>query len=587
MTLKRILWEKKICILGLVGMLITVLPMILWKDFYLDWFRSTWLIEYYGEYFKSHFAFPEVINAFGEGKYQNYVGMMHPSYYGVWFYRIEGLFCALLGGGARRALFLTASVCSLAQWTVWFQTLKKVTEKQSTAAFISLINQISVYGLTNLYCRNAVPEFFACMALSVTVGLWLNSVLTNKEGERLFSWICCGLFLSLMIGTHPITTLLGGIFLILLFLTTVWKVLKNWQWQYLLCGGIVLLLVLLSAGPWLYSVLSYNVSVMEAGKIRYSEGIDELILRLFPIPRCTASFESVLTWHLDAQANVYLLLLWTFLVAVIVAKRSVSIKRKTCVGIVWGMEAGLLLLSTTPEMGNLLPDFFGIIQFAYRLVTYCDLIALVGIVQCLYILSREKIRVAELGIIAWTLLVAAGMSYLVKVVNISEIGDQYDYDSKTYVELTDAFYNPDDYMDSSEWNEISEEKVSTAEKISFPVNEKKNFGETGIIHLNMNEDGWAGINVYPHGENNLYIDGRKLSHDKMYLTEDRSWSYVYLKKGNYTLEYRYEETEVKEILDILSGISMFLLCGGSLGAGIFYGIEIQKREKRGRKISEK
>ena len=142
-------------------------------------------------------------------------------------------------------------------------------------------------------------------------------------------------------------------------------------------------------------------------------------------------------------------------------------------------------------------------------------------------------------------------------------------------------------MDSSEWNEISEEKVSTAEKISFPVNEKKNFGETGIIHLNMNEDGWAGINIYPHGENNLYIDGRKLSHDKMYLTEDRSWSYVYLKKGNYTLEYRYEETEVKEILDILSGISMFLLCGGSLGAGIFYGIEIQKREKRGRKISEK
>ena len=83
MTLKRVLWEKRIYILGLVGMLITTLPMILWKDFYLDWFRNTWLIEYYGEYLKNHFAFPEVINAFGEGKYQNYVGMMHPSYYGV------------------------------------------------------------------------------------------------------------------------------------------------------------------------------------------------------------------------------------------------------------------------------------------------------------------------------------------------------------------------------------------------------------------------------------------------------------------------------------------------------------------------
>ena len=45
MTLKRVLWEKRIYILGLVGMLITTLPMILWKDFYLDWFRNTWLIE--------------------------------------------------------------------------------------------------------------------------------------------------------------------------------------------------------------------------------------------------------------------------------------------------------------------------------------------------------------------------------------------------------------------------------------------------------------------------------------------------------------------------------------------------------------
>lgn len=587
MTLKRAFWEKRIYILGLAGMLITTFPMILWKDFYLDWFRNTWLIEYYGEYFKSHFAFPEVINAFGEGKYQNYVGMMHPSYYGVWFYRIEGIFCALLGGGARRALFLTASICSLIQWIVWFRLIRKVTGKQSTAAFISLINQISIYGLTNLYCRNAVPEFFACIALSITVGLWLNSVITDKAGVKVCCWLGCGLFLSLMMGTHPITTLLGGIFLILLFLSTIWKVLKDWKWQYLLCGGIIFPLVTLSAAPWLYSVLNYNVSVMAGGKIKYTEGIDELILRLFPLPRCTASFESVLTWHLDAQVNVYLWLLWTFLLAVIFIKRGIHIKYKMCVAIVYVTGVGLLLISSIPELGNFLPDFLGIIQFAYRLVTYCDLIALVGIVQCLFILNREKIAIEELGIIVWTLLVAAGMSYLVKVVNISEIGDQYDYDSKTYVELTDAFYNPDDYMDSSEWNVISEEKVEAAKKISFPVNDEKNFGETEIIHLSMAEDGWTGINVYPHGENNLYINGIKLSHDKMYLTEDRSWSYVYLEKGNYTLEYRYEETIVKEILDILSGVSMFLLCTGSLGAGITYGINLRKKEKRGRLASGK
>lgn len=587
MTIKKAFWEKRIYILGLAGMLITTFPMILWKDFYLDWFRNTWLIEYYGEYFKSHFAFPEVINAFGEGKYQNYVGMMHPSYYGVWFYRMEGIFCALLGGGARRALFLTASICSFVQWIVWFRLIGKVTGKQSTAAFISLINQISIYGLTNLYCRNAVPEFFACIALSITVGLWLNSVITDKAGVKVCCWIGCGLFLSLMMGTHPITTLLGGIFLIFLFLSTIWKVLKDWKWQYLLCGGIVFLLVILSAAPWLYSVLNYNVSAMAGGKIKYTEGIDELILRLFPLPRCTASFESVLTWHLDAQVNVYLGLLWTFLLAVIFIKRGVHIKYKMCVAIVYVTGVGLLLISSIPELGNFLPDFLGIIQFAYRLVTYCDLIALVGIVQCLFILNKEKIAIEELGIIVWTLLVAAGMSYLVKVVNISEIGDQYDYDSKTYVELTDAFYNPDDYMDSSEWNVISEEKVEAAKKISFPVNGEKNFGETEIIHLSMDEDGWTGINVYPHGENNLYINGIKLSHDKMYLTEDRSWSYVYLEKGNYTLEYRYEETIVKEILDILSGVSMFLLCTGSLGAGITYGINLRKKEKRGRLASGK
>ena len=105
--------------------------------------------------------------------------------------------------------------------------------------------------------------------------------------------------------------------------------------------------------------------------------------------------------------------------------------------------------------------------------------------------------------------------------------------------------------------------------------------------MSMDEDGWVGINVYPHGENNLYINGIKLSHDRMYLTGDRNWSYVYLEKGYYTLEYQYEETIVKEILDILSGISMLLLCVGSLGVGITYGINVRKRDKKGRLASGK
>ena len=89
------------------GTLCIILPMLLWKNFYIDWFRNTWLIEYYGEYIKAHGSFPQVINSYGTGKYQNYVGMMHPSYYGVWLYRILGILCALFGGGARRALFFS------------------------------------------------------------------------------------------------------------------------------------------------------------------------------------------------------------------------------------------------------------------------------------------------------------------------------------------------------------------------------------------------------------------------------------------------------------------------------------------------
>ena len=170
------------------GTLCIILPMLLWKNFYIDWFRNTWLIEYYGEYIKAHGSFPQVINSYGTGKYQNYVGMMHPSYYGVWLYRILGILCALFGGGARRALFFSIFLLEIIQWVIWYKLLFVISGSKTNSAFVSTIYQLSIYGLTNLYCRNAVPEFYGSIFLSLSLGLWLLSLTEHNIKKRLFYW---------------------------------------------------------------------------------------------------------------------------------------------------------------------------------------------------------------------------------------------------------------------------------------------------------------------------------------------------------------------------------------------------------------
>ena len=552
------------------GTLCIILPMLLWKNFYIDWFRNTWLIEYYGEYIKAHGSFPQVINSYGTGKYQNYVGMMHPSYYGVWLYRILGILCALFGGGARRALFFSIFLLEIIQWVIWYKLLFVISGSKTNSAFVSTIYQLSIYGLTNLYCRNAVPEFYGSIFLSLSLGLWLLSLTEHNIKKRLFYWSGIGLVLILLLGTHPISVLLGGILLLAVFLCTVSSLLNGWKWSSLYAGSAILFLVIGSALPWLYSVLRFKVNIVDSSRLTYFPGIDELKIRLFPLPRCTAAFETILTWHLDAQVNISLVAIWVVLLIFIFKNAAVVKKDKLKCIILFGIWIYVLLISTNSKMSSGLPSIFNIIQFAYRLVTYCDIIALLGISLCFLYIKKYTIKIKFIGIFIWTFVVVAVMGYLLKAVNISEIGDQYDYDSKTYLSLSDAFYNPDDYMDLSEWNYISSEEVKDSVLLSIPVNNEEKFGDTKAVDVTMMSSGWVGVNIYPHAENYLVINEKTLGHNEMYITEDKEWSYFWLPTGNYRISYLYIQSSIKQVIDYIAYLSFILLLIIIITLFIFY-----------------
>lgn len=90
-----------------------IFPAVMNKNYFCDWYNHKWMFEYYGEYFKSNFCFPEVYNTINHS-----VGNVATQYYGSFLYAMVALFYILLGSG-RKALFVSAIVILMLQSIVW------------------------------------------------------------------------------------------------------------------------------------------------------------------------------------------------------------------------------------------------------------------------------------------------------------------------------------------------------------------------------------------------------------------------------------------------------------------------------------
>lgn len=549
--------------------ILMIVPMILSRNFYADWFRSIWLIQYYSEYFQSHLAFPDVINTFGDGKYVSQVGMTHPIYYGVRLYRLLGIFCAILGGSPRKALMVVVFSFALCEGYVWYKALVDLVKvKWITCGFVGSI-VLAIYTVSTLYISNAIPQHFGATSISIAAGIW---ILSMQRSKKMKYWFLAAFFFTFGAGSHPITALLGGIFMAGLFIITLFGRGRRNRKNEIISGIGAALLSFLVLFPWIYAVLTCKTNVVSYGSIEYRMGADNWWIRLYPLP---LNYQTVLEGPRQMispfsgnQINIILLILFITLTIILNLRENITKREKFISDIFFALYLFVLGISMFPTWGEILPDAMGVIQFSMRFIYYINLIGVSGIAYELYLLKKSKIDVKDvLQVCAIISIVLTLVAFMQNVLYSKAIEGILWYDTSYKTKLTGAFYNPHDYTNVTEYAGWVKKVKEELPIISIPVSET-DFGKTQIVTYEANEEGYIGVNVYPHKWNRVYADGKKIDNKNILVGESLDYVYINVDEGRHDIEYRFEPPLIWKIGKLLSYLGMIVFITGNVGIWI-------------------
>lgn len=147
------------------------------------------------------------------------------------------------------------------------------------------------YQLTNLWARGALMEYCAFSCLLICLSIIVMYILDNNK--TIFYFACFSLFYSLLINCHPITAMLGSIFLVPIVAVALYRFIKN---QHIKCRFLIfslfLVLFFMSSLHFLmlfFSVKNYMPIALE--NIYHLPYIDNLISRLSIVPIDLMIFE--------------------------------------------------------------------------------------------------------------------------------------------------------------------------------------------------------------------------------------------------------------------------------------------------------
>jgi len=346
-----------------------------------DWYNHVWMVDYHARYLTAHGWFPSMLNSY------QVVGMAFPVFYGYLFFPLLALFSTILSGNL--TLRILSVLLLFVQFILVYQTTRQWTGNRFFAFTLGTLLTWSIYPLTNLYNRGAIPEFFACGLLTCAC-VALMQALRGNSVQQLWLWsnfsvLClCG-----CAGTHPITALYGLLFYAIL--VGIGMTLRGRKHIARIALALLVpgLIATVSLAPWVVSTARYNKQLDIAYSFRevsyWPKSIDGLHLRLCPIPvpiynlRHKAADEHMGTPGLDAQINMPILLL--FLIVVFSLSRQGRLQPKLRFSLI-GLSAlavWLTYMSSTQHALDKLGYYAGTIQFAYRLVTYINLAVFSGI----------------------------------------------------------------------------------------------------------------------------------------------------------------------------------------------------------------
>ena len=572
--------NRKLLLIGLefsclIGMLFVV-PLFINRDFYSDWFRNVWIIQYYGEYFKSHHEFPDVINSIGTWKYVSQVGMMHPIYYGQWIYRILGFICAIIPyGSARKAILISIFILTLGEAYSWF----KLSYCKSNSIIISTVLSAAIvlapYTVSNMYLTNTIPQHYAFSCIMTAIPVWMLSFEDeqNNYKNRMPRWLLAALLVAVAAGSHPITALLGGTFFLVLVVITLIKNGRKISKAEWIMGISLIVVVLGCLANWLYSVLTISSNAAGFGKLVYIAGRDSLLnrLRIIPFNYETAvnGVRTIISPYASYQISIPILLLMLSSLgcSIYTCKKKINI-------------AGILLLilyilllgfSCNYAMGQLLPDIVGVIQFPTRLIYYVDAVGALCVLINLESIQKCSSDNRCSRFLKYVSTFAIGIVLCGFVLNgeyINTIEGVINYDASDTLLLTNGFYNADDYASLGYFGEeieVDDGGIEWADgrEYYYPVYSievsNEEFGSVNSTEILLSEDGYVGINMYQHPWNSLYIDGTKVDNSTLRPDIHHEYVFVNLIRGEHKLEYRFEPPMGFFFTKVISYVCMGLL----------------------------
>ncbi len=547
-------------LIALAPLVILLLPG---HEFGIDWAPNAWLISYFGEFFRHHFSFPEVLNT------NQLSGMPQPLFYGFLLYPILGVMSAITG--AEIAIRLAVLAVLLLQSRQVFRLVLQVSNDRALSLVTTAVTCWSTYALTNLYNRGALNELFAVALLTSAVCAFTRFVLLAPEQRNPVVLLNGFLFFVLAAGAHPITALFGGLFLALvvaaLFLIARERM-RMMRWFALGALGTALIL-----SPWIYVVLKFNSSLTVSkkwAKISYfTKDIDSVSSRLMPFPydvrmAGNAHLPRYMSPYLDAQVTSGLLILALVLTACVCWRYRQGIRGNTrgvgIVAVCWMMFLLLFALSVTPSLGLAMPSIFKNLQFAYRLVSYLNLCLLVIIIGALATMpaSAEGFmsRRAKRWLLSGTLAVAMcglviKLSHAAGVVTTAARATSESASDRA-LQLPDNFYGWEAYAITGD----SLGGLSPDAAVLMKVGKQSAFGKVPPVTVQLAKAQNVLIHVQPFPWNQLSIDGRPV------LAEETrrlpSGTIVPLAAGTHEISYRWRPATIWSWLNISSRIGIIL-----------------------------
>jgi hypothetical protein len=529
-------------------------------SFALDWNNHVWMAAYFGEYLQRHWHFPLTLNT------DQVIGIPFPVFYGSLFYPIAGLISTVIGGDLAIRILMGGILWLQAVQVV--RVSKCVHPSKYVAWGLSAIACFAIYPLTNLYNRSAITEFVAASLLVSACSLWLTATWVKEEHgwkDASLSW----LLFALCAGTHPITALLGsGIFGLLIVSSFVLcsdrrKILRLLVWNVV--GFLVVL------APWIYATVHFRndlaVSQVSTG-VNVME-FDQLWVRLMPFPfdsrTLSEPLNKISTPYLDAQINIGLLILVGFLAFQVI--RRIRAHKMSVTKEVWIAVSSLVLFivvmyCSITRIWDSLPQFFSIVQFSYRLVTYCDLLLLFAALLLFKALKqfRAEIKTGTIVCLVGCFAVMAD-GVILKFTHAAAIenpatlpGAGLSHERKSLTQLPGTFYGVANYVVSN--GSAGKLPLLAYPLVQFKPGVDRDFGVVkGTESISLNQPSTVATNVQSFPWNGLTLDGEDVPPDKIYSANSEVLA-MNMNAGKNVVGYKFSPDPVYSGLRILSALAL-------------------------------